>query len=402
MKNIYLDNASTTPLDKKIIEKMMPYFSEIYGNPSSLHKKGREAKEILDASRQKIATVINAQSEEIIFTASGTESDNLALFGVAKAYRNFGNHIIVSKIEHKAVLESAKKLEKNGYQVSYISVSRDGIVNIKELKRAFKKETILVSIMYANNEIGTIQPLKKIAKIIFNHRKKNKENFIPFFHTDACQAVGACSIDVKQLGVDLLTCNSSKIYGPRGIGLLYKKNGICLDNQIVGGDQEWSFRAGSEAIPLIVGFTEAIILAEKNREMESKRLTILRDYLISRLLKSIPASYLNGHPKKRLPNNVNISIPEIEGESIVLMLDKNNIYASTGSACAARDLNPSHVLLAIGLLPEESHGVIRFTLGKYTTKEDLDLVIKVLPEITRKLQKISSLSFSFANLNLRT
>lgn len=399
MKQIYLDNAATTPLDEDILEVMMPYFSEKYGNPSSLHQKGREAKEVVDDSRQKIAKALNAEPEEIIFTSSGTESDNLALIGIAKAYRDFGNHIIVSKVEHKAVLESAKKLEKDGFEVNYISVDRQGIINIKELKKALKKETILVSVIYANNEIGTMQPLEKIAKVILNYREKNRGSFLPLFHTDACQAVGACSVDVKKLGVDLMTCNSSKIYGPRGVALLYKKNEIKINQQIVGGEQEWGLRAGSEAVPLIVGLAEAILLAEKNRIAESVRLTKLRNYFINQLFKVIPISHLNGHSKKRLPNNVNISIPEIEGESIVLMLDRHNIYASTGSACAARDLNPSHVLLAIGLLPEQAHGTVRFTLGKFTTKKDLDFVVSVMPSIVYKLQKISSLSPSLASLS---
>ena len=399
MKQIYLDNAATTPLDKSILEKMLPYFSEKYGNPSSLHQKGREAKEALDVSRQAVAKVLNAEAEEIIFTASGTESDNLALLGIAKAYRSFGNHIIISKIEHKAVLESAKKLEEEGFEVTYVNVDGDGIVNIKEFKKALKKETILISIMYANNEVGTIQPLQKIAKIILNHREQNERSVIPFFHTDACQAVGSCVVDVKQLGVDLLTCNSSKIYGPKGIACLYRKNGIKLNQQVVGGEQEWGLRAGSEAVPLIVGFAESMVLAEKNRVKESKRLTELRNYFISQLFKAIPISKLNGHSQMRLPNNVNISIPEIEGESIVLMLDKYGIYTSTGSACAARDLNPSHVLLAIGLSPEEAHGTVRFTMGKYTTKEDLEFVVKVMPDIVWKLQRISSLSPSFVSIS---
>jgi len=392
MRQIYLDYAATTYIDPIVLNKMLPYLKENFGNPSSLYSIGRQAKTGIEYARVSIAKILGASSQEIIFTGSGTESDNLAIFGVAKFYQNKGKHIIVSKIEHKAVLEAAKKLEKEGFEIIYLDVDSKGLVNLSELKKSLRPDTILVSVMYANNEIGTIQPIAKISEII---REFKKENLLPLFHTDACQAAGALTLNVKKLGVDLLTINGSKIYGPKGVGCLYKAKDIKLDPIIVGGGQENNLRAGTENVALIVGFGEALKLAEKLRLRESRRLKKLRDYLIKRILKIVSHSQLNGHPEKRLPNNINISIASIEGEALVLMLDKYGISASTGSACTSNSLDPSHVLLATGLAPELAHGSLRLTLGRKTTKMDIDYVLKILPEIIYKLREISSMSLNY-------
>ena len=388
MKKIYLDHAATTYIDPIILKKMTPYLKGNFGNPSSLNLMGRKAKAAIENARANIAVILKAEPKEIIFTGSGTESDNLAIFGIARAYRNKGKHIIVSKIEHKAVLESAKKLEREGFKITYLNVDSKGIIKLSELKKSLRKDTILVSIMYANNEIGTIQPISEIAKII---RKFRKNNLLPVFHTDACQAAGALDLKINKLGVDVMTLNGSKIYGPKGVGCLYISEDVKLEPLIVGGGQENSMRAGTENVALIVGFAEALKLAEKLRVKESQRLKKLRNYFIKRILKEISNSRLNGHPIKRLPNNVNVSIGGVEGESLMLMLDKEGIFVSTGSACTSDSLDPSHVLLATGLLPELAHGSLRFTLGRKTTKKEIDYVLKILPKIVYKLRTISSI-----------
>ena len=385
MKQIYLDYAATTYIDPKVLQKMKPYLTTAYGNASSLYSLGRQAKTAIEKAREEVAKILGVSSQEIIFTGSGTESDNMAIFGIARSYQNFGNHIIVSKIEHKAVLESAKKLEKEGFKVTYLNVDSNGIVKINELKKALNQKTILVSIMYANNEIGTIQPIKEVSRIIYEFKKRNfsspkpaqasghgvlseakderaeeqassprwgersglrEEKFLfspPVFHTDACQAAGALSLKIKDLGVDLLTLNGSKIYGPKGVGCLYVNKNYKIEPLIVGGSQEMGLRAGTENTALIVGFAEALKLAEKLRKKESQRLRSLRDYFIKNVLKTIPHCRLNGHFQKRLPNNINFSFAGIEGESLVLKLDQYGISTSTGSACTSTDLKPSHV-----------------------------------------------------------
>lgn len=384
MKSIYLDYASATYIDPLVLKKMMPYLEEYFGNSSSLHKMGRESKSIIENARRDVAKILNAESQEIIFTGSGTESDNLAIWGAANNYKRNGKHIIVSKIEHKAILQIVKKLERNGFKIDYANVDSNGLIKISELKKLIRSNTILVSIMTANNEIGTIQPVAEISKII------KKINPSVLFHTDATQAAGAVSIRVDELGIDFMSLNGSKIYGPAGIGCLYVKNGIKLEPIIVGGEQEKNLRAGTESIFLIVGFAEALKLAEKLMSRENKRLVNLRDYLIKNILKLIPNCKLNGHPIKRLPNNVNISIKGVEGEALVLMLDEYGIFASTGSACGASDLEPSHVISAICSSPELSHCNIRFSFGRKTTKQDIDYLIKVLPKAVAKLRMISS------------
>jgi cysteine desulfurase len=388
MKKIYLDYAATTYIDPKVLQKMRPYLTTAYGNASSLYSLGRQAKAAIEKAREDVAKILGTSSEEIIFTGSGTESANLAVFGIAKAYKDKGDHIIVSKIEHKAVLESAKKLEKDGFKITYLNVNSQGIIKLSELKRALNRKTILVSIMYANNEIGTIQPVKEISKII---KKFRKDNILPAFHTDACQAAGALSLKVNNLGVDLLTLNGSKIYGPKGVGCLYVNKNCKIEPLIVGGSQEMGLRAGTENTALIVGLSEALKLADRLRKREGQRLRKLRNYFTKKILKLILHCQLNGHPQKRLPNNINLSFAGIEGESLVLKLDQYGISGSTGSACTSHDLAPSHVLSALGLPDDLAHGSLRLTLGRKTTKEDLDYVLKVLPKVVENLRKISAI-----------
>ncbi|TSC96873.1 MAG: cysteine desulfurase [Parcubacteria group bacterium Athens0714_26] len=390
MKKVYLDYAAATYIDPRVLKKMEPYLEGFFGNPSSLHAAGREARMVMENARREVADILGAVKDEIIFTGSGTESDNLAILGVAENYKKKGKHIIVSKIEHKAVLEPAKKLESQGFEVTYLDVDKNGLVKISELKKFLRKDTILVSIMYANNEIGIIQPIGEIAEVIKNFREKFNSEF-PLFHSDACQAAGALNLKVKNLGVDLMTFNGSKIYGPKGVGCLYVSKNVELKPLIIGGGQENNLRAGTENAAFITGFAEALKLADKLKEKENPRLKNLRDYFIGKVLRIISHSYLNGDPMKRLPNNINISIVGIEGEALLLMLDKYGIFASTGSACVSRSLEPSHVLLAIGVSPELAHGSLRVTLGRKTTRKDLDYTLKILGVVVKKLRAISSI-----------
>jgi cysteine desulfurase len=387
-KVIYLDYAAATPTDPRVLRAMAPYFDPSYGNPSSLYSSGRRAAVAIMKTKERVAKIIRAKPEEIIFTGSGTESDNLAIMGAARANRAHGNHIIISAIEHKATLEAARQLEKESFAVSILPVDHYGLLDPSELRKLLRDETILVSVMYVNNEIGTIQPIKELSKVI---KEIRGDRSVPLLHTDASQATGFLPLDVEDLGIDLMTLNSSKIYGPKGVGMLYKRAGVTVAPVIIGGGQENNLRAGTESVPLIVGFGEALANVEEIRVSESARLTALRDYLIDQLRAKIPNLVLNGHPTLRSPNNVNISIPHIEGESMLLMLDELGIEVSTGSACSARDLKPSHVLLAIGQLDELAHGSIRFSLGHGTTKEDLDHVLDVFPPIVERLITISAL-----------
>jgi cysteine desulfurase len=367
---------------------MLPYFSPRYGNPSSLHASGRRAASAIAKSRAAVAQVLQCGAEEIIFTGSGTESDNLAIIGAARAHRARGNHLIISAIEHKAIFEAAAELTKEGFEISIVPVGHDGLISVEECMKLVRDETILVSVMYANNEIGTIEPIQELARALRGCRGSSQ---FPLFHTDACQAAGFLPLTVGELGVDLMTLNGSKIYGPKGVGMLYKKNGVRLQPLIVGGEQERNLRAGTESVPLIVGFGEALVRADAQRQAESKRLAGLRDYFWERMHAKIPQAIVNGHQVLRLPNNLHISIPYVEGESIVLMLDRLGIEASTGSACSARDLRPSHVLLALGQDAELAHGSIRFSLGRHTTRAELDQVLSVFPGVVRRLCAISSL-----------
>src|SRR3989339_1480314 len=385
-KRIYMDHAAAAPMDKRVRKAMEPYWTENFGNPNALYKEGLIARSAIENAREDIAKILGARAKEIIFTNGGTESDNLAIFGVVKNFKS--GHIITTKFEHHAVLNSCKRLEKEGFEVTYLDVGKEGVVNPKEVDKTLRPETILVSIMYANNEIGTVQPIREIAKAIRDFKKKNDAVF-PYFHTDACQAPSYLDINVERLGVDLMTINGSKIYGPKGIGLLYAKNGIKLEPLLYGGEQERKLRPGTENVPAIVGLAEALKIADKDREKESARLVKLRDYFINRLLGEIPKTVLNGHPTQRLPNNVNVSILDAEGESIVLYLDEAGVACSTGSACTSESLEPSHVILAIGKPRAYAHGAMRFSLGRSTTKKDIDYVMKVLPGIIKKLRMFS-------------
>jgi len=375
MKQIYLDHAATTYVRKEVLDAMEPFFTTKFGNPSSFNSKGLEAKEALESARETVRKLLNADPKDrIIFTSGGTESVNLAIQGLAKVNKG---HIITSKIEHHCVLDTCKALEKQGFKVTYVDVGEDGIVKLEDIKKAITDETFLISIMYANNEVGTIQPIEEISKLA-------KENGI-LFHTDACQAGGCLNLDV---GADLMSLNGSKIYGPKGVGVLYVKKGVVIEPLIYGGGQENGLRSGTENVPLIVGFAKALEQAQSEKDVECKRLIKLRDKLIDSLLK-IPDSKLNGSKDKRLPNNVNISFFGVEGESLLLHLDSEGIYAATGSACTSHTLEASHVLLAMNVPYEYAHGSIRISLGKNNTEEDVDYVLDKLPEIVKTLREIS-------------
>jgi cysteine desulfurase len=385
---IYLDYASTTYLDPRVLKSMKPYFEKNYGNPGSLHNLGLKAKFAIDNSRKTVAKILNCLPEEIIFTSGGTESINLAIKGVA--FAKIKGHIITSKIEHPAVLETCIYLEKKGFKVTYLPVDKYGLVSVDELNKTISSETILVSIMSANNEIGTLEPIEEIGKLC---RKRGV-----LFHSDACQAGGVLNLDVKKLNVDLMTLNGSKLYGPKGTGILYCKKSLKLEPIIHGGGQEFGLRSGTENVSGIVGLAKALEIADAEKNAENKRLINLRDYFIKQAMKSVPKTFLNGHPTERLPNNANISFLDVEGESILLYLNELGIYVSTGSACSSHKLEISHVLDAIGLKHDAAHGSIRFTLGKRTTKKDLDYVVKVLPEIISSLRKLSPLHLEMKNI----
>ncbi len=380
---IYLDNAATTPLDKEVLEQMLPYFTDVSGNASSLHTFGREALKAVDQARDYIAEVLNAKPAEIYFTSGGTESDNWALKGIAESYRNLGKHIITTKIEHHAILETCAELEKKGYEITYVDVDRDGIVNVDDIKAAIKDDTILVSVMAANNEVGSIQPIAEIGSIC-------KERGV-FFHTDAVQAMGTIDIDVNRDNIDLLSCSAHKFHGPKGIGILYIRSGIRPAKLISGGHQERKQRAGTTNTPAIVGMAAALKKTVDERVINNIKITELRNYFIDRVLKEIPYSHLNGGKMKRLPNNANLSFDYIEGESILFLLDSAGIAVSSGSACSSGSLDPSHVILALGVSVEQAHSSIRFTLGRETTKDEIDYTIDTLKDIIHKLRKLSPL-----------
>jgi len=398
MKRIYLDYASTTPVSKEVIKTMLPYFDQFFGNPSAIYEEGRLAKKAIETARKQIADLLSAKPEEIIFTNGGTESINLAIFGIANFYRfQFSQpEIIISSIEHPAVLESAQKLEKLGFKIIKIEVNKKGMINLKQLENSLNKQTLLISIILANNEIGTIEPIKKIKKIVENFRFNNKTLF-PIFHTDACQAGEYLDIKPKKLGVDLMSLNGGKIYGPKATGLLYKKEGIELEPIIFGGGQEKKYRSGTENVSGIVGLATALKLAQQEKEKESARLKKLRDYLINEVLQSIPKTFVNGDLKNRLPNNAHFTILDVEGEALILKLDQCGIAVSTGSACHSKSLTPSHVLIAIGLPHEVIHGSLRVTLGRYTTKNDIDYFLKNLIKVVKELRQLSPISLKFKN-----
>ncbi len=383
---IYLDNAATTRVDERVI-KTMTEALEAYGNPSSVYALGRNSKKLLEDSRETVAKVINAETNEIFFTSCGTESDNWAIKGVAETLKEKGNHIITTVFEHHAVLHTCEYLEKNGFEVTYLPITDKGLINLEDLKKAIRPTTILITTMFANNEIGTILPIKEIGAIA-------KENGI-LFHTDAVQAFGHEKIDVKEMNIDLLSASGHKIHASKGVGLLYIRKGIKLTNLLHGGAQEKRRRGGTENIPNIVGFAKASEIAMNEFDEIHERILGLRNYLIDRVLEEIPHTRLNGDRESRLAGNANITFDFIEGESILLMLDMNGIFASSGSACTSGSLDPSHVLLALGCKHEQAHGSIRFSIGKYNTKEEIDTVIEKLKPIVSRLREMSPLYENF-------
>ena len=390
-KLIYLDNAATTKTAPEVVEAMLPYFTENFGNPSSVYSFASKNKEVITAQREIIANALGANINDIYFTAGGSESDNWALKATAEAYKNKGNHIITTKIEHHAILHTAEYLEKQGYEVTYLDVDENGVVRLEDLKAAIRPTTILISVMFANNEIGTIEPIKEIGAIA-------KENGI-LFHTDAVQAFGQVPIDVDACNIDMLSASGHKLNGPKGIGFLYIRKGVKIRSFVHGGGQERKRRAGTENVPGIVGLGTATARAVQSMEERTAKEVELRDYLIGRVLGEIPYTKLNGHPSKRLPNNANFSFRFIEGESLLIMLDMKGICASSGSACTSGSLDPSHVLLAIGLPHEIAHGSLRLTLSEETSKEDIDYVVDELKNIVQNLRNMSPLYEDFIKKN---
>jgi cysteine desulfurase len=383
MRRIYLDHAATTATHPEVVKAMLPFFTDVFSNPSSIHSYGREAKGAVEEARTKVAELIGARSEEIIFTSGGTEADNFALKGVAYANEHKRNHIITTSIEHHAVLEVCKFLGRKGFRITYLPVDKYGLVDPDDVKKAITDKTILISVMHANNEVGTVEPVEEIGKIAREARV--------YFHTDAVQTVGHIPVNVRQLKVDLLSISGHKLYGPKGAGALYVRKGTRLVSLIHGGAQEKRRRAGTENVPAIVGLGRTVELAGQEIGKEAERLTYLRDRLIKGLVEKIDHIHLNGHPAKRLPNNVNVSIDFVEGESMLLNLDLEGICASTGSACSSASLEPSHVLLALGLPAEQAQGSLRFTLGRENTEADVERVLEVLPGIVAKLRAMSPL-----------
>ena len=384
---IYLDNAATTKTAPEVVDAMLPYFSEYYGNASTIYSLGAESKKAMDHARQTIADSLGAKPEEIYFTAGGSESDNWALKATAEAYASKGKHIITTKIEHHAILHTCEYLEKRGFEITYLNVDRDGLISLDELKAAIRPDTILISVMFANNEIGTIEPIAEIGEIAKEHGV--------LFHTDAVQAYAQVPINVDEMHIDMLSASGHKLNGPKGIGFLYIRKGVKIRSFVHGGAQERSRRAGTENIPGIVGLGAAVERAMRIMDTKTRKEIELRDYLIGRLENEIPHCWLNGHRTKRLPNNINFSFLFIEGESMLIMLDMKSICASSGSACTSGSLDPSHVLLAIGLKHEEAHGSLRLTLSEESTKEEMDIVAEEVKKIVQRLRDMSPLYEDF-------
>jgi cysteine desulfurase len=383
MKRIYMDHSATTPVAPEVMEAMLPYFSEKFGNASSLHSFGLEAKEALEESREKVAGLLGAKPEEIIFTSGGTESDNLALKGIARKNQKSGKHIITTRVEHPAILECCRRLEKEGFEVTYLPVTNEGLVDIATLESAIRSDTILISVMHANNEVGTIQPLEEIGRLA-----AEKDIYL---HTDAVQSVGKIPTDVNKLGVDLLSLSAHKLYGPKGVGALYIRKGTRLESIIQGGGHERGLRSGTENIAGIVGLARAAELASQEMASEARRLTDLRDKLARKVLDSVKDAWINGTMKMRLPGNLNFGFKYVEGESLLLFLDSKGISVSTGSACSSHKLEPSHVLLSLGLKPEECHGSLRITLGRSNTMEEVDYAALGIVEAVERFRGISAL-----------
>lgn len=386
MDKIYLDNAATTPISSEVLNEMMPYLTMGYGNPSSVHSFGREAKHALDVARERIAKSLGCEANEIYFTSGATESNNWALYGIAEANKAHGKHIITSKIEHPSVLNMCKRLEDMGYRVTYLDVDAQGFVRLDQLIHNLDSDTILVSIMAANNEVGTIQNLQAIANIV------GEKGII--FHTDATQALGALNLNVHEMGIDALSLSGHKVNGPKGVGALYVRKGVKIAPFMLGGDQEYGLRAGTSNVAGIVGLGKAVEIATRDIITNNKKVRQLRDYLINQITKNIDMCYLNGHPIQRLPNNVNISFGMVDGESVMMLLDLQGIAVSTGSACSVGSIEPSYVLQAMGLSKDLVQGAVRFTISKSTTKEQLDSVVEALKKIVQKLRQMSPIAKS--------
>lgn len=383
-RKVYLDYSATTPTDPRVVEEMIPYFTEHFGNPSSIYNTGMEVKDAMEHAREQVAALINAQPKEVIFTSGGTEADNWALIATANRLKNKGNHIITSAIEHHAILHSCAYLEKQGFEVTYVGVDRDGLVDPAEVEAAIRPDTILISIMYVNNEVGSVQPITEIGAIAKKHGV--------LFHTDAVQAAGNVPIDVKAMNIDMLSMSSHKIYGPKGIGAIYVRTGVNLPTYIHGGAQERKKRAGTENVPGIIGFGKAAELVHANFDAHVAHVSSLRDHFVERVLAEIPNTYYNGSKEHRHPGNANITFEYVEGESILLYMDFAGVSCSSGSACSSRSLQPSHVLTALGIPVELIHGSIRFTFGDPTTMEDVDYTVDRLKEVIARLREISSIS----------
>lgn len=384
MRQVYLDYSATTPVKKEVLDEMIPYFTESFGNPSSLYSIAQNSKEAIDLARARVAKLINADPNEVYFTAGGSEADNWALEGIADAYKQKGNHIITTAIEHHAILHTGEFMSKRGSEITYLGVDKEGFISLDELEKAITDKTVLISIIFANNEVGTIQPIKEISEIA--------KKYGVLLHVDAVQALGNVPIDVKELGIDLMSMSGHKIYGPKGVGALYVRKGVKISNLIHGGGQERKKRAGTENLTGIVGFGKAAELAHLSLDEHIKSLAELRDYFIEQVTTRIEDTIVNGSREHRHPGNANISFEYIEGESILMLLDMNGIFVSTGSACSSKSLTPSHVLSAMGIPVERIHGTIRFSIGEFTTKEDLDYVIEKLEEIVSTLRKLSPIS----------
>ncbi len=383
MRRVYMDYAATTPVDDRVLKVMLPYFSELYGNASETHRFGAEAREGLEESREKVAHILNSDPSRVFFTSGATESNNLALKGVAFANEKKGRHIVISSIEHHCVLDSARWLETRGFELTLLPVDKEGLVDPGDVERAIRDDTLLVSVMHSNNEIGTLEPISEIGEIC-----QEKDVYL---HSDAVQSVGKIPVDVKKLGVDLLSASSHKLYGPKGVGALYVREDVVVDPLTHGGGHERGMRSGTENVAGIVGFGEACKLAEQEMPEEGPKLTRLRDGLISKVLE-VEGTRLNGHPTKRLPNNANFSFKHIDGAALLLKLDDKGIAASTGSACSTADPHPSHVLTALGLKPEDARGSLRLTLGRWTTEEEVDYVLGVIPQAVEELRLLSPLA----------
>ncbi|MGB3907890.1 MAG: cysteine desulfurase NifS [Methanomethylovorans sp.] len=381
MKRIYLDHSATTRVDTRVLESMLPYFNEMFGNASSLHSFGQEAADALSFSREQVAATIGAEPQEIIFTSGGTESDNMAIKGAAYISSSRGKHIISSVIEHPAVLHTCRQLEKEGFEVTYVPVDNEGILDMQFLEDSIREDTILISIMHANNEIGTVQPIKEISELIRGRGI--------ILHTDAVQSVGKIPVDVNELGVDMLSISSHKIHGPKGVGALYLRNGVNIVPIVQGGGHERGLRPGTENIPGIVGFAKAMTIVREQLETDSRNMQYLRDHMIKKIRSKIPYTKLNGHENKRLPNNVNMSFRYVEGESLLMLLDMKGVAVSTGSACSSKSQKVSHVLTSIGLGADYIHGSLRFTLGRENTMEEIDLAVGLLEEAVMKLRLMS-------------